>query len=118
MPVKNDKMKEEIDRILRRNFSRGDVFAATNELMDLFNNSYLSANNEEEEEKSCCDVEGCEGETENGGGCWRETGYWTVCSDHSKMHRDGNPQPKMKQSAIDREKSRDPKTGCITISND
>lgn len=53
-----------------------------------------------------CNVEGCDNEAANGGGCWRETGYWTVCSKHARMHREGKPQPKMKQSAIDREKTR------------
>ena len=54
-----------------------------------------------------CDVEDCKHESCNGGGCWRETGYWSVCSKHSQQHREGLPQPKMKQSAIDRENSRD-----------
>lgn len=58
-----------------------------------------------------CDVEGCEGVSCNGGGCWRETGYWSVCDKHSDMWRKGGQQPKMKQSAIDREATRDPVTG-------
>ena len=53
-----------------------------------------------------CEVDGCQHEGANGGGCWRETGYWTVCSDHSTAHRKGEAQPPMKQAAIDREKSR------------
>lgn len=53
-----------------------------------------------------CDVDGCENEGANGGGCWRETGYWTVCSKHSSKYRAGEPQPPMKQTAIDREKRR------------
>jgi hypothetical protein len=53
-----------------------------------------------------CEVEGCEQEGANGGGCWRDTGYWTVCSKHSQEYREGKPQPPMKQWAIDREKSR------------
>ncbi len=65
---------------------------------------------EEEYEPYCgwCDVEGCENEGANGGGCWSETGYWIVCSNHSQQHREGKDQPKMKQSAIDRENSRLP----------
>jgi hypothetical protein len=59
-----------------------------------------------------CDVEGCKGEGCNGGGCWRETGYWTVCDKHSTDYRAGKPQPKMKQSAIDREKTRG-LDGCL-----
>ena len=58
-----------------------------------------------------CDVEGCENEGCRGGGTW--VGYWTVCSDHSDDYRKGKPQPKMKQKAIDRENSRDPKTGYL-----
>ena len=60
-----------------------------------------------------CDVDGCEGVSCNGGGCWRETGYWSVCSKHSDMWRRGAPQPQMKQSAIDKEATRDPITGCL-----
>ena len=55
-----------------------------------------------------CNVEGCENEGANGGGCWRETGYWTVCLKHSQEYREGKPQPPMKQWAIDREKGRGP----------
>jgi len=53
-----------------------------------------------------CDVEGCEKEGANGGNCWRETGYWTVCLDHSASFREGESQPKMKDYAIFREESR------------
>lgn len=53
-----------------------------------------------------CDVDGCDGEGCSGGNAWRETGYWTVCSEHSSICREGGEQPKMKQSAIDREDSR------------
>lgn len=54
-----------------------------------------------------CDVEGCEQVSCCGGTCWRDTGYWSVCPDHSAMHRRGDPQPQMKQSSIDKEKTRD-----------
>jgi len=53
-----------------------------------------------------CNVEGCQNEGANGGNCWRGTGYWTVCSKHASEYRAGKPQPKMKQSAIEREKRR------------
>ena len=53
-----------------------------------------------------CDVDGCENEAANGGGCWRESGYWKVCTKHSAEFREGKPQPKMKQSSIDRENTR------------
>lgn len=54
-----------------------------------------------------CDVEGCLGVSANGGGCWRETGYWNTCSEHSKMCREGKPQPTMKAAALQREAGRD-----------
>ncbi len=60
-----------------------------------------------------CNVDGCDGVSCNGGGCWRETGYWSVCPEHSQMYRDGETQPKMKQSAIDKENSRD-ENGYLT----
>lgn len=60
-----------------------------------------------------CDVEGCKGVSCSGGECWNETGYWCVCPKHSQEFRDGKPQPKMKQSAIDRENSRD-ENGYLT----
>lgn len=60
-----------------------------------------------------CNVEGCEMEGSCGGSCWRESGYWTICSKHSQDFRDGKPQPKMKKSAIDKEATRDNKTGFL-----
>jgi len=61
-----------------------------------------------------CDIDGCKNEGCCGGIGWRKTGYWTLCTDHSRMAREGKKQPKMKQSAIKREKSRDKKTGYLT----
>jgi len=63
-----------------------------------------------------CNVEGCEKEGCSGGNAWRGTGYWTVCDKHADDFRAGKPQPKMKQSAIDKENSRDKKTGQLPIS--
>jgi len=60
-----------------------------------------------------CNVEGCENEGCSGGNAWRETGYWTVCYKHADDFRNGKPQPKMQQKYIDKEKSRDPKTGYL-----
>ena len=60
-----------------------------------------------------CDVSGCKNEGCSGGNAWRETGYWTVCSDHATKYREGNPQPTMKKSAISRENSRDKETGYL-----
>ena len=60
-----------------------------------------------------CDVNGCEGEGCSGGNAWRDTGYWTVCSKHADMYREGKQQPKMKKKAIDRENSRDKETGYL-----
>ena len=61
-----------------------------------------------------CDVEGCAEWVEAQGGMWRETGYWCLCRDHSRSYREGKPQPKMKQRAIDRETSRG-EDGCLPI---
>lgn len=60
-----------------------------------------------------CDVNGCKNAGCNGGGCWRDTGYWTVCSEHSTAYSNGESQPKMSQVAIKREKGRDIITGYL-----
>ena len=60
-----------------------------------------------------CDVDGCPEEGCSGGNAWRDTGYWTVCMKHAQDFRDHKPQPKMKQEAIDKENSRDKKTGYL-----
>ncbi|HRH46750.1 MAG TPA: hypothetical protein PKY82_34210 [Pyrinomonadaceae bacterium] len=57
--------------------------------------------------RDVCDVEGCELEPVSGGNAWRETGYWSVCSNHSRLSRQGEGQPQMKSEAIEREQSRD-----------
>lgn len=62
-----------------------------------------------------CDVEGCEGVSCNNGNHWGKE-YWCLCAEHSKDKREGKPQPIMKQSAIDRENSRD-ENGCLPISD-
>jgi len=54
-----------------------------------------------------CDVDGCDNEAVSGGNAWRNTGFWKVCDKHSTEHREGKPQPKMKQKSIEREQSRD-----------
>lgn len=53
-----------------------------------------------------CDVKDCVYEASCGGSCWRNTGFWKTCSHHSTQFRLGKKQPKMKQSAIDRESKR------------
>lgn len=60
-----------------------------------------------------CDVAGCKNEGAAGGCYWSETGYWTTCHEHSDAARKGEPQPKMKPSAIRREKRRDKVTGFL-----
>jgi hypothetical protein len=60
-----------------------------------------------------CDVDGCNNEGCAGGACWEKTGYWTVCSKHSALYRDGGEQPKMKIAAIRRESKRDKTTGYL-----
>lgn len=60
-----------------------------------------------------CDVEGCDEEGCSGGNAWRDSGYWTVCSQHAQDHRDKKPQPKMKRASVEKENSRDKKTGYL-----
>jgi hypothetical protein len=60
-----------------------------------------------------CDVDGCKNEGCCGGTGWMKSGYWTLCTNHSRMSREGKKQPKMKQSAIQRESRRDKKTGWL-----
>jgi len=55
-----------------------------------------------------CDVQGCKGVSSSGGSHWRDTGYWSICSKHGDECRKRKPQPKMKDAAIKREKSRLP----------
>jgi hypothetical protein len=62
-----------------------------------------------------CDVEGCKNEASSGGCYWEETGYWKICSKHAEEHRKGASQPKMRQTAIDRENSRDKVTNYLPI---
>jgi hypothetical protein len=60
-----------------------------------------------------CDVNGCKNEGCCGVTGWSKTGYWTLCRKHSQMARGGKKQPKMKQSAIERESRRDKNTGYL-----
>lgn len=62
-----------------------------------------------------CEVDGCDREASSGGCDWRESGYWRVCSVHSRDHRDGMPQPQMRPEAVSREKTRDPITGFLPL---
>ena len=69
----------------------------------------------EQEEVAKCDVLKCNESVCNQGSCWRNTGYWCVCREHSQMHRDGKAQPKMKKKATERENSRD-ENGYLPLS--
>lgn len=93
-------MKEQRLEILQK-VANGELTPeqADKQLLGLFNVSLSLTDSEEEYEPyfGWCNVEGCEREGANGGGCWRETGYWTVCSKHSQEYREGKPQPPMKQ---------------------
>ncbi len=60
-----------------------------------------------------CDVDGCCGFVSCQGCAWRETGYWCLCSEHCAKAINGQPQPKMKRRALDREASRDKTTGIL-----
>ena len=53
-----------------------------------------------------CDVDGCNGTSANGGGHYRGSGYWCLCSKHSDKARNGASKPKMKIGAIEREEKR------------
>ena len=99
-----------------------DILIWLNEQLEYWKNqSWLNLKNEKEEYDTYhwyfhkCDVDECDEISCNGGGYWRDTGYWSVCSKHAQDYRDNKPQPKMKQSAIDRENSRDKKTGYLPI---
>jgi len=70
--------------------------------------------NLEDRDGDTCDVEGCAAWVETQGGMWRESGYWCLCREHSYAYRKGEPQPKMKQRAVDREASRG-EDGCLPI---
>ena len=71
---------------------------------------------EEEDEPyfGWCDVAGCQCAAGSGGSGWRKSGYWRLCSKHILGYRDGEPQPKMKASAILREALRGA-DGCLPI---
>jgi hypothetical protein len=71
-----------------------------------------------ESEGSFCDVKGCHEFSECGGGAWSETGYWMLCGEHYAQARKNQPQPEMKPTAIKREASRDPSTGCLPTVNE
>lgn len=62
-----------------------------------------------------CDVDGCENEASSQGAYWHKTGYWHICYKHGGDYRAGKKQPKMKSSAIKREKSRDKITGYLPL---
>lgn len=94
--------------------------ASWNEVSEMLNDFRAIVITEQEDEPydpygyfPCCDVEGCDQVSVSGGGCWRETGYWSVCSFHADQYRKGMPQPQMKQASIDKEKTRDPITGFL-----
>lgn len=54
-----------------------------------------------------CDVAGCRETAICGGPAWKEAGYWNTCYDHTCISDNGGAMPKMKPSAVRREKSRD-----------
>jgi len=100
-------------------FENGNITKA--QIFDAFNKYEDAIEDEDEDEPyfGWCDVEGCENEGCSGGMAWDNTGkYWTVCHKHSQQHREGKPQPKMKQSAIERENRRDKETGFLKLANE
>lgn len=74
------------------------------EILGLIDNSIRYGN--PDEFMGYCEVKGCNEEAVSGGNCWRETGWWAICDKHSKIWRAKEIQPKMNQSAINRESKR------------
>ena len=97
----------------KKDTSKGGLYLVENtaEIMELINDE------EYEPYFGWCNVEGCENEGANGGNCWPETGYWTVCSKHAAEYRAGQPQPKMQQKYIDKEATRLP-DGTLPVVNE
>ena len=84
-----------------------DIFLTQSQMDEVISVSYKVTEEINELYQDICDVEGCENIPSSGGICWEETGYWSVCMQHSNNHR-VMPQPTMKKEAIEREASRLP----------
>ena len=114
-------MEEKILDILEKHYHGRNFIEkrCAKELLALLDVSVSLTDSDEEYEPyfGWCNVEGCENEGANGGCCWRETGYWTVCSKHASEYRAGKPQPKMQQKYIDKEATRLP-DGTLPIVNE
>jgi hypothetical protein len=126
-----EEMKEKIDTIIFRYMEdiseiacgktddyailERDFDSLKSDLLGLHFSEVVSVSTEEDYEPyfGWCDVKDCKNEGCGGGVGWRETGYWVLCSFHADQESKGLPQPEMKQSAIDRENTRDPITGCL-----
>lgn len=119
--TKIEEMLKELDRRKRSHFWRRNLYAQEDALWDIHDKmafeigvimesltSLLAEDGGEDEPyMGWCDVDGCTNEASANGMYYKDTGYWRLCPKHSQLARDGNPQPKMKQSSIDRENSRD-----------
>lgn len=64
-----------------------------------------------DEVENTCEIDGCM-EEPSSGTHWGEL-YLSLCYKHSKMLRDGEKRPAIKQWALDREAARDPITGHL-----
>ena len=110
-----DDLVKEVNNPLAKKWATIGFKAGIKIAKEYYNQKQAEIENEPKEPYfGWCDVEGCNNEGCSGGMAWNDTGYWTVCSKHSQDYRDGKSQPKMKQTAIDREESRDKKTGWLT----
>lgn len=77
------------------------------EIFERYLESVEPENEEPEmEDEHTCDVYGCDQSPTTQGSYWRDSGYWCLCSLHSKMGREGLPVPFMKEKAIEREERR------------
>ena len=85
-----------------------DKILTVSEMNEIISASFKVYNTLDNIMQEVCDVEGCDLMPYDGGGCWRETGYWSVCQTHLTKHRSGENQPVMKKEAVEREASRLP----------
>lgn len=63
------------------------------------------------EQENTCEIEGCM-EEPTSGQRWNEL-YLLLCHNHSYMLRNNSERPPVKKYAIEREATRDPKTGYL-----
>lgn len=100
---KVDKAYKPLKDFLKENYSLDLKVSEMNNIIEAVEKVNENTN---ELFKERCDVLGCDNNSDNGGGQWRETGYWMLCGKHWSEGHKGAKQPTMKPEAIAREKSR------------